>query len=146
MLTAMAAEPAGRTRSRLRVQQPKGCRRRPVSLEARARPPRRPSEAVRLLGTPTLAECDAKLARYRAALDAGADPAIVAGWIAEPQTQRQHADQYQRTPAGPPRDAERGLTTEQITAIIDELGDMITALRDADPTTSSTSTATSACA
>jgi site-specific DNA recombinase len=29
-----------------------------------------------------MAECDAKLERYRAALDAGADPAVVTGWIA----------------------------------------------------------------
>jgi len=38
------------------------------------------SEAV----TVTAAECDARLVRYRAALDAGADPAVVGGWIAEP--------------------------------------------------------------
>jgi len=82
---------------------------------------------------PTLAECDAKLARYRAALDAGADPAVVAGWIAETQTRRKLAEQRQHTPVPPPRDTESELTTEQITAIIDELGDMITALRDADP-------------
>jgi site-specific DNA recombinase len=36
-----------------------------------------------------IAECDAKLARYRAALDAGADPAVVAGWIAQTQAERQ---------------------------------------------------------
>ena len=34
---------------------------------------------------PSLADCDAKLARYRAALDAGADPAVVTAWIAETQ-------------------------------------------------------------
>ena len=30
-----------------------------------------------------LAECDRKIANYRALLDAGTDPALVAGWIAE---------------------------------------------------------------
>jgi hypothetical protein len=30
-----------------------------------------------------IAECERKLAQYRAALDAGANPGTVAGWIAE---------------------------------------------------------------
>jgi site-specific DNA recombinase len=30
-----------------------------------------------------IADCDHKLAKYRAALDAGADPAVVAAWITE---------------------------------------------------------------
>jgi hypothetical protein len=32
---------------------------------------------------PTVTPCDANLARYRTALEAGADPAVVATWIAE---------------------------------------------------------------
>jgi site-specific DNA recombinase len=40
---------------------------------------------------PVTAELDRKLARYRAALDAGADPAVVAGWIAETQLEREEA-------------------------------------------------------
>jgi len=35
-----------------------------------------------------IAECDRKLTQYRAALDAGGDPAIVAGWITETEAQR----------------------------------------------------------
>jgi site-specific DNA recombinase len=31
----------------------------------------------------TLAECDAKLTQYRAALDAGGDPKVIVGWITE---------------------------------------------------------------
>ncbi|MER7457352.1 recombinase family protein [Micromonospora sp. NPDC126480] len=83
---------------------------------------------------PTIAECDAKLARYRAALDAGADPAVVAGWIAETQAERQRAEQHQHTPAEdrpgniPPR-----LNEEQIIAIVEQLGDLVNALRDAEP-------------
>ena len=34
------------------------------------------------------AECDRKLAQYRAALDAGADPATVARWITETEAER----------------------------------------------------------
>jgi len=35
-----------------------------------------------------LADCDRKLARHRAALEAGADPQLVAGWMAEVQAGR----------------------------------------------------------
>lgn len=35
-----------------------------------------------------VAECDAELARYRAALDSGASPATVAGWIAETEAEK----------------------------------------------------------
>ena len=38
-----------------------------------------------------IADCDDRLAKYRAALDAGADPAVVAGWIAEVRRDRQRA-------------------------------------------------------
>jgi hypothetical protein len=47
-----------------------------------------------ILAQQTIAECDRKLVRYRAALealDAEVDPAIVAGWISETQNQRQAA-------------------------------------------------------
>jgi hypothetical protein len=82
--------------------------------------------------TPTAAGCDAKLARYRAALDAGPDPAVVAGWIAETQAERLHAQQ-QTQPPRPAPDEIGHLTEEQVIAIVDELGDMITALREAEP-------------
>ena len=36
-----------------------------------------------------IAECERKLGQYRAALDAGASPAVVAGWIAETEAERQ---------------------------------------------------------
>ena len=35
-----------------------------------------------------IAECDRKLAQYRAALDAGANPATVAAWIAETEAEK----------------------------------------------------------
>jgi site-specific DNA recombinase len=35
-----------------------------------------------------IAECDRKLASYRAALDAGASPATVAAWIAETEAEK----------------------------------------------------------
>ncbi|TBL44928.1 recombinase family protein [Verrucosispora sp. SN26_14.1] len=83
---------------------------------------------------PTVTECDAKLDRYRAALDAGADPAVVAGWIAETQAERRRAEQHQQTrTTAKTSDMASHLTENGLLTIIDELGDLVTALRDADP-------------
>ncbi|MDG4825001.1 zinc ribbon domain-containing protein [Asanoa sp. WMMD1127] len=81
---------------------------------------------------PSMAECDAKLARYRAALDAGADPAVVATWIAETQLEREQALRRQTNQA-PPESTTTIPTAEQITAIVEDLGNLVTAIRDAEP-------------
>jgi site-specific DNA recombinase len=80
----------------------------------------------------TIAECDRKLARYRAALEAmdeNTDPSIVAGWIAEAQKQRAAAEaklhQPQRT---------THMSQQQITDLVAELGDHTQAIATADPT------------
>jgi site-specific DNA recombinase len=39
-----------------------------------------------------VADCDARLQKYRSALEAGADPAVVAGWIKEVEGDRLHAE------------------------------------------------------
>ena len=67
------------------------------------------------------------------ALDAGADPTVVAGWIAETQAERRLAEQ--RATATPAKVTETGdrLSEDEIVAIVEELGDMVTALRDAEP-------------
>ncbi|MFC7279102.1 recombinase family protein [Paractinoplanes rhizophilus] len=91
-----------------------------------------PAAAVPL--GPTVAECDAKLARYRAALEAGADPAVVAGWIAETQAARKLAEQGQANAAPPDKtDSISHLSEDDIIAILDDLGDLVTALGDAEP-------------
>ncbi len=67
-------------------------------------------------------------------LDAGADPAVVAAWIAEPQTQRQRAErEHARVQETPDIDGTDGLTEEGVVAIVERLGDMITVLREAGP-------------
>lgn len=63
---------------------------------------------------PTVAQCDAKLASYRAALEAGADPAVVARWIAETQTERHRAEQHQRTAVEEKTDIPPRLSEDQI--------------------------------
>jgi DNA invertase Pin-like site-specific DNA recombinase len=82
---------------------------------------------------PTVAECDTKLARYRAALEAGADPTVVTGWIAETQAERQRAEQHQNTPVEKTPPTADLPSEEQLIAIVEELGDIVSALRDAEP-------------
>ncbi|WP_347405342.1 zinc ribbon domain-containing protein [Asanoa sp. WMMD1127] len=92
-----------------------------------------PTSEIRLPDGPTVADCDAKLARYRRALDAGADPAVVASWIAETQADREQALE-RRT--GPAREATNKVdlpNAEEITSIVEELGDLVSALREAEP-------------
>ena len=38
------------------------------------------------------ADCDTRLAKYRSALEAGAEPGVVAGWIKEVEADRLHAE------------------------------------------------------
>jgi len=75
-----------------------------------------------------LADCDSRLAKYRAALDAGADPTIVAGWIAEVHGQRLRAeiDLGQAVPG-------EQMTKEQVRALVLALHDIASVLATADP-------------
>jgi site-specific DNA recombinase len=45
-------------------------------------------DAVAAQARREIADCDAKLRQHRAALEAGSDPQIVTGWMAETQAQR----------------------------------------------------------
>jgi site-specific DNA recombinase len=76
-----------------------------------------------------IADCNDKLARYRAALDAGADPALVTQWIAEVQASRAVAQTTVR------KSKEHGavMTREEISVVINQLGDIRTVIADADP-------------
>ncbi|MGF7237230.1 MAG: hypothetical protein ACQSGP_20045 [Frankia sp.] len=49
----------------------------------------------------TIADCDAKLDRYRAALEAGTDPAFVARWTAAVNAERAAAEARLRTSVEP---------------------------------------------
>jgi hypothetical protein len=78
----------------------------------------------------TITECDRKLARYRAALEAGTDPTIVNKWITEVTLARTAAQAAQRRLTGQPP---QRLTEDEIAAIIDSLGNTAAILADADP-------------
>ena len=79
-----------------------------------------------------IAEYDRKLSRHRAALEAGADPKLVATWSREVQAQRAAAEAKLaqiETPHGKPR----RMTREEIRAVVEAFGGLLAVLRDADP-------------
>ncbi len=63
-------------------------------------------------------DCDARLKKYRSTLEAGADPAVVAGWIKEVEADRLHAERelaLTASVAQPLSEAEiRALVTSQL--------------------------------
>jgi site-specific DNA recombinase len=74
-----------------------------------------------------LAACDRKLAQYRAALDAGADPASIAKWITETEAERARL-RIQAREAAP----KQGMSRDEIASIVNGLADLLAVLRDAD--------------
>lgn len=78
----------------------------------------------------TVKDCRRRLDRYRAALEAGADPALVAGWIAEIQAARSAAEATLRhLMAAPPQ-----ITAEDIRAAVEDAGGLLPLLHASDPT------------
>ncbi len=75
-----------------------------------------------------IAECDAKLARYREALEAGTDPTLVATWTAEVQARRAEALAESRQVTG-----QRRMTKKEIHAMIKPLGSISKVLAAAEP-------------
>jgi site-specific DNA recombinase len=74
-----------------------------------------------------IAECDRKLAQYRAALEAGASPATVAGWIAETEAEKQTYALVMRRSAVRPR-----MTEAEIKSVVDKLVDVARVLSTAN--------------
>jgi hypothetical protein len=79
----------------------------------------------------TITECDAKIARYRAVLDAGGDPALVTTWITQTQAERLRAQAELDRHTG--STTHRRLSRDQIADLVHGLGDMIAVLHEADP-------------
>ena len=75
-----------------------------------------------------IADCDHRLGRYRAALEAGADPIVVAGWMTEVRGERLVAERELGT-AVP---AEK-MTRAEVKALVAGLRDVVTALAQAAP-------------
>jgi NADH dehydrogenase/NADH:ubiquinone oxidoreductase subunit G len=80
----------------------------------------------------TIAECDRKLARHRAALEAGADPALVVAWSHQVQQQRTAA-QAQLANLTSRHGTNQRMSRNDIHAMLDTLGGLLDVLRHADP-------------
>ncbi|MDQ3904151.1 MAG: hypothetical protein M3300_01560 [Actinomycetota bacterium] len=80
----------------------------------------------------TIAECERKLARHRAALEAGVDPALVVVWIHQVQQQRTVAEARLATLTSR-HGANRRMSREDIHTMVNTLGGLLNALRHADP-------------
>ncbi|GGN75039.1 putative recombinase [Actinoplanes lobatus] len=76
-----------------------------------------------------IADADAKISRYRATLDAGGDPALIANWISETTTIKKAAQARLGLTEAPPQ----RMSTDQIDAIAEAFDDLFRLLRDADP-------------
>jgi hypothetical protein len=77
--------------------------------------------------TAKIAECDRKLASYRAALDAGAEPAVVARWITDTEAEKARYAAITR-PVAP----QAAISRDEIAAHVARLADVLTVLRHAD--------------
>jgi hypothetical protein len=75
-----------------------------------------------------LHRCDDRLAKYRAKLEAGADPAVVTGWIAEVTAQRTRWEIEMNRARGRTR-----LTKDQIATIVGQMAGLTAILRQANP-------------
>ncbi|GIH21411.1 hypothetical protein [Rugosimonospora africana] len=84
----------------------------------------RTAEAKRII-----ADCDQRLARYRAALEAGTDPTLIARWTSEVNATRAAAQTQMRTAS----EGTTRMTAEEIGGLIAALGNIIAILSDADP-------------
>jgi site-specific DNA recombinase len=80
-----------------------------------------------------LADCQRKLARHRAALEAGGDPAVINQWIAETTQQQQRQAQRTldelRAASSNPQQVDPAI----VRALLEELGDLAVGLDLADP-------------
>jgi site-specific DNA recombinase len=75
-----------------------------------------------------LVDCDDRLGKYRAALDSGADPAVVTGWMSEVQGERLAAEAV-LSASGP----SEALSEASLRTMIESLGDVAQVLAEADP-------------
>ncbi len=75
-----------------------------------------------------LVDCDGRLAKYRAALEGGADPTVVAAWTREVQAERAAVERSlaQLRP-------QRTLSAAELREIVEELADIPAVLAEADP-------------
>jgi hypothetical protein len=79
-----------------------------------------------------IADCDAKLTTHRAALEAGADPALVTQWITETQARKARAEAELRTTAKGPG---ARMTRDKIARLVRSISDLAAVVRQQEPRT-----------
>ncbi|MFI9379541.1 recombinase family protein [Kutzneria sp. NPDC052558] len=79
-----------------------------------------------------LVACDRKLARHRAAVEAGADPTLVATWTREVQRERAVLEAKLAACGGPAAGGRR-MSSEEIRALVDAFGGLLAVLGRAEP-------------
>jgi site-specific DNA recombinase len=89
-----------------------------------------PSDAAAEAATAKVADANQRMARYKAAIDAGGDPAEIGAWITKAKAQRLSAEAQLRHVTTKSR-----LTRQEITDLITEVGDIAATLRAAEPGT-----------
>ena len=103
-----------------------------AEMQAAQAPPATPEPAAPARDTQaTLADCDARLARYQATLDAGAEPQTIAEWTRQVKAERAAA--LARDATQTLRNPSRRLTEDDIRALITALGNLRDVIRDARP-------------
>jgi site-specific DNA recombinase len=100
-----------------------------IDLMASAREPESTNPAADAARA-TIADCDAKLATHRTALEVGADPTIVTQWITEAQARRSKTEAALRITA--PNTCHRN-DSRQISQLVRSISDLAAAVRQADP-------------
>ncbi|UNO42979.1 recombinase family protein [Streptomyces sp. MST-110588] len=86
------------------------------------------NQAAATAARATIAECDAKLTTHRAALEAGADPAVVTRWLAETQAARARAQADLRTAT---MGAGARMSRDEIAGLVRSISDLIGVIREA---------------
>jgi site-specific DNA recombinase len=80
-----------------------------------------------------VADCQRKLARHRAALEAGGDPTVISQWIAETIQQQRHAQHTLDQLRAASANRQQPLDPAMVWALLEELGDLAAGLDLADP-------------
>jgi site-specific DNA recombinase len=76
-----------------------------------------------------IADCDAKLATHRAALEAGADPTLVTQWISETQARRARAEAELRTASKGPG---ARMSRDEIARLVRSISDLAAVIQQAE--------------
>lgn len=76
-----------------------------------------------------ITDADRKINGYRATVDAGGAPALIAGWISETNAIKKAAQARLGLTEAPPQ----RMTSDQLDAIAEAFNDLLGLLRDADP-------------